>query len=116
MQPVLAPDERLLVQPVRRARLRPGDLVVVRDPRSRRRRMVKRIALLEGRRAWVVGDNPAASTDSATFGWVSLPLLVARPVYRYSPADRAGRLDARLSATRPATADAPGGSPSGIAR
>lgn len=92
MRPLLAPGDRVLVAPARRRRLQPGDLVVVRDPRRRQRRMVKRVASLDGAHAWLRGDNPAASTDSRTFGWVALPRWVARPTRRYAPAGRAGPL------------------------
>ncbi len=87
MRPTLKPGERLLV--VRTRRARPGHLVVVRDPRSPERRMVKRVAAVEGRRAHVAGDNAAASTDSAEFGAVP---PVARVLYRYHPSGRAGRV------------------------
>ncbi|MDP9404579.1 MAG: nickel-type superoxide dismutase maturation protease [Actinomycetota bacterium] len=87
MLPSLRPGERLLV--VRANRARPGQLVVVRDPRSPHRTLVKRVAAMEGGRAQVTGDNAAASTDSAVFGPVP---VVGRVVYRYHPADRAGRL------------------------
>lgn len=92
MRPVLAPGDRVAVVPAWRRRLQPGDLVVVRDPRHPPRRMVKRVAHLDGGRAWLRGDNPAASTDSRSFGWMALPRLVGRPVRRYAPAERAGAL------------------------
>lgn len=104
MRPLLWPGDRLLVRPVPRSRLRPGDVVVLRDPRRRQRRIVKRLDRVAGHRAWALGDNPAASTDSRTFGWVGLPLLVARPVRRYAPADRAGPLPGRGGAARPVAA------------
>jgi hypothetical protein len=40
----------------------------------------------------VLGDNPAASTDSRTFGAVPLAALCGRCVHRYAPIDRAGAL------------------------
>lgn len=95
MGPLLRPGDRLLVRPTPRRRLRPGDLVVVRDPRCRRRRMVKRLARRDGAAAWLLGDNPPASTDSRVFGWVALPPVVGRPTRRYAPVGRAGPLAAR---------------------
>ena len=71
--------------------------------------MVKRVAGRDGRRVWVLGDCPAASTDSRTFGWVTLPPVIAQPAYRYAPSDRAGPLTATLRDD----AGAPGGSPAG---
>lgn len=94
MRPLLRPGDRLLVRPAWRGRVRPGELVVVRDPRQHRRRMVKRLAHRDGARAWVLGDNAAASTDSRAFGWVRLPPVVARPVRCYAPPGRAGPLPA----------------------
>jgi nickel-type superoxide dismutase maturation protease len=87
MWPTLLPGDRLLV--VRRRASRPGQLVVVADPRQPSRLLVKRVATAGGGRLTVVGDNPARSTDSRSFG----PLEGAhgRPVYRYHPPHRVGR-------------------------
>ena len=88
MRPTLLPGDRLLV--VRRRRAGPGDLVVVTDPRRTDRLMVKRVASVD-RRGWTVhGDNPPASTDSRSLG--PLPRVEGRPLYRYHPAERTGRL------------------------
>lgn len=88
MRPTLVPGDRLLV--VRGVgRHRPGQLVVVRDPRDPRRPLVKRVSAVEGDRVVVTGDNRSASTDSAVFGPVRVD---ARVVYRYHPAPRAGVL------------------------
>jgi hypothetical protein len=38
----------------------------------------------------VVGDDPAASTDSREFGPVPLDSVVGRIVYRYGPSGRTG--------------------------
>lgn len=119
MHPLLVPGDRVVLVPVRRRRLHPGDLVVVRDPRRPQRRMIKRVTGVDGARAWVRGDNPEASTDSRVFGWVPLPRLVARPVRRYAPASRAGPLPhrgGRAAPTRshhqtPAAAAEPAGEP-----
>lgn len=88
MRPTLLPGDRLLVvRTLRRPRV--GQLVVVGDPRAPGRRLVKRVAAVEGRAAAVAGDNASASTDSAVFG----PVVVsARVLYRYHPSERAGRL------------------------
>ncbi|HUR01790.1 MAG TPA: S26 family signal peptidase, partial [Nonomuraea sp.] len=87
MVPTLLPGERLLVVKARRAR--PGQLVVVHDPRSPRRALVKRVVSVAGALAEVAGDNAAASTDSTVFGPVRVR---GRVVYRYHPGERAGRL------------------------
>ena len=82
MRPALEAGDRLLV--VRRRRYRPGDIVAVRDPRQPTRVVVKRVA--------VDGGDPDASTDSRTFGPVPRAAVLGRAVYRYAPADRAGRV------------------------
>ena len=87
MSPTLLPGDRLLVLWSRRART--GDLVVVADPRHDERLMVKRVAGVGPEGVTVVGDNPAASTDSRSFGPVAR--VEGRPVYRYHPPERAGR-------------------------
>lgn len=87
MLPTLRPGDRVLA--VRGKRARTGQLVVVRDPRSPDRMLVKRLVTMRGKRAVVRGDNAAYSTDSAVFGPVRITATV---VYRYFPADRTGRL------------------------
>lgn len=104
MAPILLPGDRLLV--LRPLRYDVGDLVVVPDPREPGRTLVKRLVALPGSRvqagdvtleagpgeAVVLGDNPAASTDSRLLGPVRLAELGGRCVYRYHPPDRAGSL------------------------
>lgn len=87
MLPTLRPGDRLLA--VRAKRARPGQLVVVRDPRSPERMLVKRLVAMQGGGAVVRGDNALASTDSVVLGPVRITATV---VYRYFPADRSGRL------------------------
>lgn len=88
MRPTLLAGDRLLV--VRGLGARPGDLVVVDDPDGRRGPLVKRVAAVRGAEVTVLGDNRPASTDSRAFGPVRA--VRGRAVYRYHPADRAGRL------------------------
>ncbi len=88
MRPTLIAGDRLLV--VRRRAARPGQLVVVADPRRPERLLVKRVSEVAGGRVSVVGDNPDHSTDSRTFG--ALESVRGRPVYRYHPPGRAGRV------------------------
>lgn len=92
MRPALLPGDRVLTL---RGRLQPGDLVAVRDPREPARVMVKRLAQATPTGAWVLGDEPAASTDSRHFGEVPWELVLGRLVYRYAPAGRTGRIRRR---------------------
>ncbi len=90
MWPTLHPGDRLIL--VRSRRLRPGDLVAVVDPREARRTVVKRLVDVGPDGLTVLGDNPAASTDSRMFGKVAATAARGRVVYRYHPASRRGRI------------------------
>jgi nickel-type superoxide dismutase maturation protease len=69
MIPTVAPGERVTV--VRRwRRVRAGDVVVVRDPRSPSRLLLKRCVRTVGAMVDLRGDNEAVSTDSRDFGLV----------------------------------------------
>ena len=78
MMPTYHPGE--LLTAVRKWRpVREGDVVVVRDPRSSDRWLLKRCVARRGSRLDLRGDNAAASTDSRDFGLVSsstIPYLV----------------------------------------
>lgn len=91
MAPTLAPGDRLLVRRWPRA-LAPGVLVVVADPRAPGRLVVKRVAAVDADAVTVLGDNPAASTDSRAYGALPRSAVRGRVVYRYAPAGRAGRI------------------------
>ena len=92
MRPFLEPGDRLLVVGFLKARA--GDVVAVVDPREhdRGRVLVKRVDKVDSSGVTVVGDNPAASTDSRTFGPVRPDQVLGRAVYRYWPEQRRGRL------------------------
>ncbi len=90
MLPALAPGDRLVV--LRRANVRVGDIVAVADPRLPRRTIVKRVAAKGPDGLTVLGDNPAASTDSRELGAVAAEAVRGRAVYRYFPDDRRGLL------------------------
>lgn len=98
MLPTLAPGDRLVV--VRAGRLRPGQLVALRDPRRPDRLLVKRVAEVSAGAVVVRGDNPDASTDSRSFGPVRLTDVVGVAVHRYAPAARAGPLGSRRGPPR----------------
>ena len=94
MQPTLDPGDRVLA--VRAwSRPRPGQVVVVADPRAADRLVVKRVASVSEARVTVLGDNPDASTDSRAFGAVPVAGVRGRVVYRYQPSARRGRVGRR---------------------
>jgi nickel-type superoxide dismutase maturation protease len=68
MEPTLWAGDRLLTVPARSASIRPGRLVVVVDPADHDHLVVKRVARAEAGWVEVLGDRPAASTDSRTWG------------------------------------------------
>lgn len=89
MLPTLEPGDRLLL--LRSRRLTAGDVVVVPDPRDGRL-VVKRATAVGIGTLDVAGDNPAASTDSRTYGPVPAGSARGRVLYRYHPPDRRGFL------------------------
>lgn len=74
----------------------PGEIVVLRDPESRERWLIKRVhAIRESSGAlWVDvrGDNVARSRDSRHFGWIPLSQVSGFAWYRYRPPSREGPL------------------------
>ena len=99
MEPTLADGDRLLVLAGRRPR--PGAVVAVRDPRAPEGRlMVKRVLAVGPRGVDVRGDAPGRSTDSRSFGPVPEALVEGQVVWRYGPAERAGRLPRRVEPGR----------------
>jgi type IV secretory pathway protease TraF len=70
MAPTYVPGE--LLTAVRKWRpVRVGDVVVVRDPRTPERWLLKRCVARRGSQLDLRGDNVDASTDSRDFGLVS---------------------------------------------
>lgn len=71
------------------ANLKPGALVVIRDPRGSDREMVKRVSeAMPNGDLVVLGDSPGQSTDSRHFGPVPRDLIIGRVVLRYWPLTR----------------------------
>ena len=86
MLPTFSPGDYLMVDlaAYRRTAPRRGEVVLVQDPSDAGRTLVKRIGSTEPNgRVWLVGDNPAESTDSRAFGPVPVSLIAGRVVWRY---------------------------------
>jgi nickel-type superoxide dismutase maturation protease len=98
MAPTLLPGDQALVVAARS--FDRGDVVVVEHPGRPGYEMVKRLAGVPGDLVgerhlgsdefWVLGDFPAASTDSRHFGTVTRAELRAKVVAVYWPASRRG--------------------------
>jgi nickel-type superoxide dismutase maturation protease len=71
---------------------RTGELVVAPDPREPRRLLVKRVAGVDAAGVRLAGDRADASTDSREFGPVAPSSLLGRPLFRYAPLARFGRV------------------------
>jgi nickel-type superoxide dismutase maturation protease len=95
MEPTLLDGDWLLVDPDAYLRQAPqaGDLVVVRDPRSPKRVLVKRVVGVKvGVGLTLAGDHPAHRNDGTAIGSVPSDSVVGRPWLRYWPAERLGRI------------------------
>jgi nickel-type superoxide dismutase maturation protease len=88
MLPALAPGDYVVVdrRAYRRTRPRRGQVVLARDPREPGRTIAKRVARVDLHGGlWLLGDKPAASTDSRTFGAVTPESVIGRVRWRYWP-------------------------------
>jgi nickel-type superoxide dismutase maturation protease len=83
MRPALQPGDWLLVS--RRARVRPGDIVVARLPGDPSRLIVKRAAWREEGGWWLESDNQRAAGRRDSWDFGPVPELVGRVVLRYWP-------------------------------
>jgi len=93
MEPTFRDGDWLLVRSVERPP-RPGEVVVARDPRRPERLIVKRVLDVADGGVTVRGDHPdpAESTDSRQYGPIPAAAIVGRPVLRYAPLRRFGRV------------------------
>ena len=108
MVPTLQHGDRLLLQ--YGARVRPGDVIVLRHPFQQDLLVVKRAVELREGGWWVLGDNPYAGGDSTDYGTVPEELVLGKVWFRYRPL-RDGQRSAFallrwvLSAARPLRSD-----------
>jgi nickel-type superoxide dismutase maturation protease len=88
MEPALRPGDWLLVwrgiRPGRPPRIRPGQIVVARQPGRSDFLLVKRAARREGDGWWLASDNSGAgAVDSRSFGAVPGDAITGRVLVRY---------------------------------
>jgi nickel-type superoxide dismutase maturation protease len=108
MVPTLRHGDRLVVR--YGARVRPGDVVVLRHPFQQDLLVVKRAVERRDGGWWVLGDNAFAGGDSTDYGVVPPELVLARVLLRVRPRPDAQRsvpalLGWALSSVRPVFAD-----------
>ncbi|MFH8799962.1 nickel-type superoxide dismutase maturation protease [Streptomyces sp. NPDC017936] len=108
MVPTLHHGDRLVVR--YGARVRPGDVVVLRHPFQQDLLVVKRAVERREGGWWVLGDNAYAGGDSTDYGTVPDDLILGAVRFRYRPPERDQRsplavLRWALSAARPVLAD-----------
>ena len=81
MTPTLCNGEVVLVIPL--AVYSVGDVVLANHPYKSSVKILKRVAQIEPNGALhLIGDNPAESTDSRTFGTVSIESIIGKVVCR----------------------------------
>ncbi|WP_329364470.1 nickel-type superoxide dismutase maturation protease [Streptomyces sp. NBC_01483] len=83
MVPTLQHGDRLVVR--YGARVRPGDVVVLRHPFQQDLLVVKRIVERREGGWWVLGDNAYAGGDSTDYGTVPEDLVLGKVRFRYRP-------------------------------
>ncbi|GGX56197.1 S26 family signal peptidase [Streptomyces minutiscleroticus] len=108
MVPTLHHGDRLVVQ--YGARVKPGDVIVLRHPFQQDLLVVKRAAERREGGWWVLGDNAYAGGDSTDYGTVPQDLVLAKVRARFRPrrADQRSPLAVlrwALSAVRPVLSD-----------
>ncbi|WP_037764812.1 nickel-type superoxide dismutase maturation protease [Streptomyces sp. 142MFCol3.1] len=108
MVPTLQHGDRLVVQ--WGARVRVGDVVVLRHPFQQDLLVVKRAAERRDGGWWVLGDNAFAGGDSTDYGTVPEELVLGKVWFRYRPLKRGQRSPVALArwafgAARPVLSD-----------
>ena len=79
MFPTLKNGDKVLVDP--KCSIAIGDIVLAKHPYKSTVKIIKRMTdVANDGRLTLAGDNPAESTDSRTFGTVSLESIVGRIV------------------------------------
>ena len=83
MQPTLEPGDRVLVRRLGSTPTpRLGSVLVTWHPQRPELRLIKRLNRFEDAGLWLLGDNPAESTDSRQLGRIPTSLLIGEVVGR----------------------------------
>ena len=81
MLPTLKGGDTVMVDP--KATVAVGDIVLAKHPYKTNVKMLKRVSAIdEGGRYELAGDNPDESTDSRTFGSISIEYIHGKAVCR----------------------------------
>lgn len=59
-----------------------GDIVVAWHPRQADLKIIKRVSMVLDNGCWLVGDNPAASTDSSKYGIFPFKRIIGKVTSR----------------------------------
>jgi SOS-response transcriptional repressor LexA len=76
MEPALKAGQLVVGRETRE--LQPGDVVIVSHNGLEK---IKRIEKQQGDLIYLLGDNPAESTDSRNFGWLPAKTIIAKIVW-----------------------------------
>ncbi len=85
MLPLLKPNEEVLIDPNAYGNGSPqvGDVVLAIHPNKPGLGIIKCVAATEDGQCFLLGKNPAESTDSRNFGWVKNTLLQGQVICRF---------------------------------
>jgi nickel-type superoxide dismutase maturation protease len=83
MLPTLKDGDKVMILPTKS--IAPGDVVLASHPYKSSVKMLKRVSeITDAGRYSLIGDNPAKSTDSRTFGSLSIECIQGKAVCRIS--------------------------------
>ncbi len=86
MFPALRSGEQVIIK--KSAKLKVGDIVIARHPYKKSVEIIKRIKEIdEGGKYFLIGDNKDESSDSRTFGAVSIEYIKGKVISRLSNYD-----------------------------
>jgi len=84
MLPGLKDGDELFFDPYAYVRTLPaeGDIVLAWHPREANLKIIKRVSTVLDNGCWLVGDNPAESTDSSQYGIFAFKRIVGKVTSR----------------------------------